>query len=306
MIKTFVFTDEMGASMDLAQLKVFQAVAIEGSVTRAAQRLHYVQSNVTVRLQQLEEELGVALFHREKRRLAITQEGVLLLDYTKRILALTEEATHAVQRREPSGPLRLGSMETTAAVRLPAWLARFHQLYPKVDLTLHTGPSDEVVQQVLNYQLDAGFAAAPVEHPELFTRVVCREKLVLVTKRDHPDINSAHDLTTRTLLVFRSGCNYRHRLEEWVKRRGVLSERLLEFGSFQAILGCVAAGMGTALLPETVVAAGLDLFAIRSQQIEPDIGEVDTLLVWRRDRSQHSALAAFIDSVLPQPESAAA
>lgn len=294
--------------MDLAQLKVFKAVAEEGSVTRAAQRLNCVQSNVTVRLQQLEEELGVSLFHREKRRLTISQEGVLLLDYSKRLIALAEEATQAVKRREPSGPLRLGSMETTAAVRLPHWLAAFHQHYPKVNLTLHTAPSDEVLQQVLQYQLDAGFVAAPVEHPELFTRVVCREKLVLVTKLGHPDIQSPQDLASRTLLVFRSGCNYRRRFEEWVKRHGVQPERLLEFGSFQAILGCVAAGMGSALLPEKVVDTALDQFLIRSQAIDADIGEVDTLLVWRRDRSQHSALNAFLDSIAPaeQPKTEAA
>lgn len=285
--------------MDLAQLKVFQAVAEQGSITRAAQRLHYVQSNVTARLQQLEEGLGVSLFHRDKRRLSITQEGVLLLDYTKRLLALAEEARHAVQSQEPSGPLRLGSMETTAAVRLPAWLTRFHQHYPLVQLTLHTGPSDEVVQQVLDYQLDAGFAAAPVEHPELATRVVCRERLVLVTKLGHPDVHSPHDLAARTLLVFRSGCNYRRRFETWLQRRGMQPEQMLEFGSFQTILGCVAAGMGSALLPEAVVATALDQYLIRSQPIEPDIGEVDTLLVWRRDRAQHRALTAFIDSVTP-------
>jgi len=283
--------------MDLAQLKVFQAVAEEGSVTRAAQRLHCVQSNVTVRLQQLEEELGVSLFYRDKRQLSITQQGRLLLDYTKRLLALAEEARHAVRQQEPSGPLRLGSMETTAAVRLPAWLAAYHQRYPQVELTLRTGPSDEVVQQILNYQLDAGFAAAPVEHAELATRVVCRETLVLVTQRGHPDIASPHELASRTLLVFRSGCNYRRRFEHWVQRRGVLPEQILEFGSFQAILGCVAAGMGSALLPERVVASALGQYPLRSQPIDPDLGEVDTLLVWRRDRAQHRALTAFIDSL---------
>lgn len=280
--------------MDLAQLRVFKAVAEEGSVTRAASRLHCVQSNVTVRLQQLEAELGVNLFHREKRRLTITQQGDTLLGYANRLILLAEEAAASVRHAEPSGLFRLGSMETTAAVRLPELLAGFHQRYPKVELTLFTGPSDEVVQQVLQYQLDAGFVAAPVEHPELEQRAVFRERLVLVTQQQHPDIASPHDLTSRTLLVFRSGCNYRRRFEEWVKRHGVLPERVLEFGSFQAILGCVASGMGTALLPEMVVAPWLSQFAIRQQTIDADIGEVDTLLIWRRDRQAHRVLGAFL------------
>ena len=83
--------------MDLAELRIFKAVAEEGSVTQAATRLNRVQSNVSARLTQLEESLGVPLFHRSGRRLLITAEGTRLLDYADRLLQLADEAQASVR-----------------------------------------------------------------------------------------------------------------------------------------------------------------------------------------------------------------
>src|SRR5215813_2258641 len=105
--------------MDLADLQIFRSVVHEGGVTRAAERLHRVQSNVTTRIRQLEADLGVALFIREGKRLHLAPAGQVLLGYADRLLALAEETRSAVQDARPRGPFRLGAMESTAAVRLP-------------------------------------------------------------------------------------------------------------------------------------------------------------------------------------------
>ena len=94
--------------MDLSDLKIFSAVVREGSVTRAAQRLYRVQSNVTTRIRQLEEDIGVSLFIREGKRLHLSPAGQVLLDYADRLLALAEEARNAVQDPRPRGIFRLG------------------------------------------------------------------------------------------------------------------------------------------------------------------------------------------------------
>ena len=125
--------------MDLSDLKIFSAVVREGSVTRAAQLLYRVQSNVTTRIRQLEEDVGVSLFIREGKRLHLSPAGQVLLDYADRLLALAEEARHAVQDPRPRGVFRLGAMESTAAVRLPGPLNEYHRLHPDVALELRTG-----------------------------------------------------------------------------------------------------------------------------------------------------------------------
>jgi len=118
--------------MEFSQLRIFQAVAEEGSITRAAERLHRVPSNLSTRLKQMEEQLGVELFVRERQRLQLSPAGKVLLDYSTRLLALHDEAHGAVQGGQPAGDFVLGSMYSTAAIHLPTLLARYHKAYPQV------------------------------------------------------------------------------------------------------------------------------------------------------------------------------
>src|SRR3984893_4980535 len=111
--------------MDLSDLRIFSAVVRHGGVTRAAERLHRVQSNVTTRIRQLEEDLSVALFIREGKRMHLSPAGQVLLDYADRLLDLATEARDAVQDAKPRGLFRLGAMESTAAVHLPAPLSEY-------------------------------------------------------------------------------------------------------------------------------------------------------------------------------------
>lgn len=295
--------------MDLAALRIFRAVAEEGSVTRAAERLHTVQSNVTTRVRQLEALLETPLFDRINRRLVITPAGRLLLTYTERLLALAEEAREAVRSFDlPKGLLRLGAMETTAAARLPAHLATFHRRHPEVDLRLQTGATQQLLQDVINHRIDAALVAAPVHHPELLAEKVIVEELALVSAAGQASISRLRDFDEVTLFTFREGCSYRQRLVDWVRSEGVGITRINEFGAFEAIIGCVAAGMGLALLPRSVLGAHLAAGTIRLHPTPPAVACAETLLVWRRDRSRHPAREAFAamlqEAAERQPEAA--
>ena len=280
--------------MDLAALRIFKAVAEEGSVTAAAARLHRVQSNVSARLTQLESALGVTLFHRSGRRLTISAEGTKLLDYAGRLLQLADEAETSVRGdRTPSGILRIGAMETTAAARLPVVLAAFHKRHPEVDLLLDTGPTDYLVQAVLNHKLDMALVTAPAGQPELCAEPVFEEELVLLTDRAHGPVHGPHDVAKKTLLVFRTGCSYRRKLEMWFGDAGVAASRVCEFGTFEAIIGCVAAGMGVALMPQEVLRRRSLGNSIRQHTLPPKIAIVKTMLVWRNDIGHHPAREAF-------------
>ena len=178
--------------MDLSALTIFRAVVREGGVTRAAAKLNRVQSNVTTRLRQLEETLGADLFIRDGRRLVLTPAGETLLPYAERLLALADEARHAVRENRPQGRLRLGTMESTAASRLPRVLATYHQRWPQVTLELVTGVTRALIDGVRTFDLDAALMARPIEPDALpaeqFESVpVFNEELVLLTPRgQHP------------------------------------------------------------------------------------------------------------------------
>src|SRR5215207_8106030 len=154
--------------VELTDLLTFSTVARLGGITRAAEDLNTVQSNVTQRIKALEAEIGTPLFERHSRGMTLTGAGRRLLPYAQRLAALSREAVLAAREDgEPKGPLAIGSMETTAAVRAPSLLAEFHRRFPAVQLSLRTAPTADLVAAVLDGSLDGAFVAGPIAHAEL-------------------------------------------------------------------------------------------------------------------------------------------
>ena len=277
--------------MDSLRLRIFGAVAREGSVSGAARTLHCVQSNVTTRLRELEERLGTALFHRTGRGMQLTPAGSVLLDYAKRIERLGEEAEQAVRAcGGEGGRLRLGAMETTTAVHLPALLSALQSRHPALELHVETGPSAELVSRVLDYTLDVAFVGGAVRHDALHTLPCFSEELVLA--RPH---GGRPGPAQPTLLVFRQGCTYRAIAEQWHRTQGVQNYRLLEFGTLDGILGCVAAGLGVTLMPRSAVDRSPHAAALELQPIDPELGRIATHLVYRADLPQGAAMVTLRD-----------
>ncbi|HEV8676160.1 MAG TPA: LysR substrate-binding domain-containing protein [Methylomirabilota bacterium] len=284
--------------MDAADLRVFEAVARLGGMNRAAAELNTVQSNVTARIRLLEDELQAPLFERHPRGVTLTPAGQRLLPYAVRVRQLLEEARRAVDDDgTPQGPLTIGSLETTAALRLSPLLSAYVAKYPAVDLVLRTGTTAELVDDVLARRVEGAFVCGPVDHPELEAEVVFREELVMVTA---PSVRTPDELLGKgdlKIVVLRAGCSYRQRLEAILATRGVVGVRRLEFGTLEAILGCVSAGLGVTLLPKSVVGSAGSEGRIAIHELPPAEAGVETLFVRRRDALVASALAAFLDCV---------
>lgn len=282
--------------MDAADLKIFEAVARLGGMNRAASELNTVQSNVSARVRLLEEELKAPLFHRQSRGVVLTSAGRRLLPYARRVSHLLDDARRSVQDDgAPRGPLVIGTLETTAALRLPPVLASYAAAYPDVDVTLHTATTAELVEDVLERRLEGAFVCGPVDHPELHEEVMFREELVIITARS---VRSVRDLIKRgdvKIVVLPPGCSYRQRLETILAKRGVVPLRRLDFGTIDGILGCVTAGLGVSLLPKKVVWHARRSGQIAIHELSPAEARVDTVFVRRRDAFVSSALAAFLE-----------
>ncbi|MDF1507539.1 LysR family transcriptional regulator [Robertmurraya sp. DFI.2.37] len=282
--------------MDLQALRFFQAVAKLGSISQAAREMNYAQSNLTARIQQLEAELQTKLFYRHNRGTTLTDKGKILLSYTDKIFHLLDEVQNVIaDGQTPKGPLLIGSMETTAAIRLPKLLSAFHQQYPAVDLTLKTGPTAQHVQDVLNYTLDGAFIAGPIQHPDLDYERVIEEELVLITDKLHHPLTSIKDIENRTILVFRKGCSYRARFEEWLKHEGIIPEKIMEMGTLDGIIGCVSAGLGISLLPRSVVANHIQNNQLSQHTIPTSYAKVKTIFIYRKNKYISTSLKTFIE-----------
>ncbi|PZP58083.1 MAG: LysR family transcriptional regulator, partial [Delftia acidovorans] len=217
--------------IDLESLAFFKSVVDTGSVTLAAKQLHRVQSNVTTRIRNLEERLGVQLFLRQGNRLSLSAEGERLRGYAERLLRLSSEAESAMLLRAPQGTLRLGTLESTAAARLPPVLSRFHERYPDVFIELVTGSTARLLDMVQRYEVDAAFISEPFHAPELATQEAFDEELVLIAARSATDVLGPEHLRRCTVIAFPAGCSYRRILEEWFAGTGAATHRILELAS---------------------------------------------------------------------------
>ena len=282
--------------MESGDLAMFLAVAEAGSIGRAAERLHIVQSAVTTRVRKLEDGLGTALFRRHARGVALTAAGEALLPFARQIARLLAEARQVVtDGNTPRGRLQIGAMETTAALRLGTMLAGFTAQFPQVELTLRTGTTAEMIAQVLRQELEAAFVCGPVAHAQLSVRTVFRERLVVVAAPGVRDLAAATAFGTARILVLRRGCSYRQRLEDLLARRGVAAVQIMEYGTIDAILACASAGIGLTLLPMALLEQWRARHAISALALPGDEGEAETVLVRRAQSYTSAALGAFLD-----------
>jgi LysR family transcriptional regulator, cell division regulator len=289
--------------MNATDLKVFEAVARHGSMNRVAAELNTVQSNVTGRVRALELELGVLLFQRHARGVKVTPAGRRMLPFSARLSKLLRDARVAARDDGvPGGVLEVGTLETTAAVQFPSILASFTKAHPKVRLVVTTGTTHSLVEDVVECRLEGAFVMGPVDHPDLQQESVFREELVLVTPRSIRRIEDLSSINELKTIVFRVGCSYRKRLDNVLSKAGILVAQPLEFGSIEAIPGCVAAGVGITLLPKGVVAAAWRDGRVAVHQLEPEFAEVQTVFIRRADAYVSSALSTFLHIVGPNTE----
>jgi len=269
-------------NIDLAALEIFKAVVEQGGITKAAARLHRVPSNVTTRVKQLEERLGTKLFVRGNRKLVLSAEGRRLLGYADRLLHLSAEAEASLRDGAPAGAPQIGALESTAATRLPPLLSRFHRRYPEVRIELVTGTTGALIARVLHHEVEAAFVAEPFTADDVEGDAVFSEELVLITPRSFRRIKAPRDIGRTTLIAFPTGCSYRRRLEAWLGAARVVPERVMEFGSYHAIVACVAAGAGIAIVPRSVIRVSVAASGVATYPLPAAVSRARTCLVWRR------------------------
>lgn len=147
--------------MELGQLQAFLAVARDGSFTRAAERLNLAQPSLSARIQQLEQSLGGELFDREERPVRLTVLGELFLPYAEEAVDILDAGREAVQtaRQGTGGRVLVGCPFSLATYLIPNVVTRFSQTYPNAELTISTGNSRYVVEQLIDGVINLAFTA---------------------------------------------------------------------------------------------------------------------------------------------------
>ena len=282
--------------MNTNDLKIFEAIAANGSFTKAAEAMFTVQSNVTARLKNLEEEFGTALFKRTSRKVTLTSAGETLMHYSKQIDHLIQEAKKDIAKsNQVSGELTIGCIETTMAFKVPDMLSRFTSAFPDVELEFRSKMRSELIADVINYKLDAAFVSAPINVPELEQLHIKDEQLVIFASATAPELEVLLASQPVKIIVFDQGCVFRARLESWLNSKGIIQYKSTILNSLDGIVNFVEAGLGISILPAELIAQYYKGRKLKSYPLNKELGTMSTVLIFRRNVPQSRALKAFVE-----------
>jgi DNA-binding transcriptional LysR family regulator len=285
--------------MELRHLEYFVAVAEEASFTRAAARLHVSQPGVSAQVRQLERELGEDLFDRSARVIRLTDVGEAVLGYARTALDAAADVRLAVD--EIAGLVRgrviVGMVVACAAVDVPVLLAAFHRDHPAVEISLTEANSDRLLADLLAGELDLAYVALGADTPGgIELKVVADEVLVAVVGPDDPlaDAKSFHldVLRERAVICLPPGTGVRALVDEACARAGFGPRVSLEASNLGIVAELAARGLGVAIVPASVAAAGPP--GLRTLPIEGPELRGRVAIAWRAEGPASPAARALV------------
>lgn len=280
----------MNALLDLDQLRTFIAIAETGSFTKAAEQVNKTQSAVSMQMRRLEERVGQPIFVRDGRQSRVTDAGIRLLDYARRMLSLNAETIAAFSSDAMSGTVKLGLPDDYAPRLLPTVLASFATTHPNIEIEVVCEQSSCLHRRIQDGRLDLGIVTHGSRTQEKNGRIIRSEPLLWVSSAHH----SVHCQATIPLALGTKTCSWRSSATEALSRIGKKYRIAYVSSSAAASSGAVMAGLAIAVLPESALMP--DMRVLGAREGFPELPHCDIALM-RSDSARdriHNALAAHI------------
>lgn len=281
--------------MNLNDFKIFEAVAVHESFTKAAEAMFTVQSNVTARIKNLEKEFETTLFSRSSRKVELTQAGKTLMMYSKKMNHIIEEAKQAIGVNEVvKGQIKVGALETMIALQGPNLVNELANQFPYIDLDFKSDTRENLIHAVLNYRLDAAFVPSPIDIPELEQYQIKTEEIVAVVPSNHKKLDDLLLKIPLKAIVFDQGCVYRARLDSWLVSKGISKYHKTEMNSIEGVANFVESGIGFSFLPKEIISKFYSNRKIKTFALPKELGMMTTVLIYKKDVPLSPALKAFL------------
>lgn len=261
--------------MDSNLLRIFVAVAQKKSISLGAKKLKVTQTNVSLRIKQLEKNLGFELFHRVPKGVLLTKEGEKLLPLAIEIVDKIKEAKHQIKNIKRQDSITVASTYSNTKMRLIPLLKRLNEDYPDIKLELVTNNTVAITQMLLEYKVDIAFINNEPKH----------EDLVLLKKFDNEllYVESKKKNSNNTIIGHEDICAFFNGLKKYCAYMGNDDYEVLELANFEVILACVELGMGSTLLPKSIIKRYGYISKVKVTQIDKSIVDIPTSLVCRKD-----------------------
>lgn len=274
--------------MDSNLLKIFIAVADKKSISLAANDLGFTQSNVTLRIKQLEKTLGCSLFHRIPKGVSMTEEGCRLYNHAIQIVRKVEDAILDVKNEQEQKKLIIGSTDCNAAIRISPFISKIHEDYPNIQLEFITGTTKDITKMLLEYKVNIAFISGEPTHSDIIVLNKYEEEVAILEEKNGKSQN--------VLLTFKAGSAFDDFLRKYYEKNGVEIEKSVGFGSLETILACVKAGMGKTLLPIKLVDKLGYKEDLKVTKLNKEIAYFPTCLVCRKD--YQPKISAYLKEML--------
>ena len=260
------------AQLENFRLKVFRTVAEHLNFRKAAEHLFLTQPAVTLQVKALEDDLGIRLFDRTANRVSLTSQGSLLLEYAKKIASLVSQAEQELgEDGKLTGELSLGVSTTIAQYLLPRLLRAFLDENPRVQFSLHSGNTDEIVQLLLENKLAIGLIEGPARDRGIRTEPFMQDELVLITSPAFESDRLSRDQFVGSRLLMREhGSGSRHVVEIALENAGLKLKsfnNVMNLDSTEAIKSAVEAGLGIGFVSRWAISKELELGALKIAEV---------------------------------------
>lgn len=281
--------------MDSEHLKIFQKIVEMGSISKAARSLNYVQSSVTTKIKQLEDELGVLLFYRNNKGITLTSEGKDFNEYANKILYMMSEAKEAIRPSEHILPLNIGAVDTTAATKMPLLMSSFHKHHPNIELNLDVAGTEKLIQQVINNNLQGAFVDGPVSNAQIVTELSYYERIGFVSTR-YKNLDEMNNRENAPFFMLNPNCIYALKINQYFSLSGIRPARFLRRGSLESIIDSVRHEGGVAVLPISYYQKIKtdDLFFVT---IPGDEGRALTTFIRKKDEYPTLSMKTFLNEL---------
>lgn len=251
--------------MELKQLQTIKNILTEGSYLKAAEKMGYAPSTVTLHIQQLEEELGIKLFEKTGRRMLLSKEGDFFWMNAKLLLEHADTFKKVMDNfvTGQMGHVRLGTISTIGRSLLIPKIIAFCKEYPNIKLTFELSSSEVITQKIINNQLDIGIGFAPPANLNLFFEPICLEPMDLLLPIGHPlakkEEITLKDLSDVNLLLTESYCSYRNEIDKHFSASGIPLKSMIQINDGRTIIQFVQAGIGCSILPVAAIESVPDM-----------------------------------------------
>lgn len=270
--------------MELRQLESFYWIARLGSFAAAAEKLHTTQPSISMRIRQLERELGVKLFDTTRRSALLTSKGWELVDHAEHLLAAVSDVRRRVGRAETlSGRARVGVTETIALTWLPEFVGTMNEQYPDIVLELDIDLTMNLWEKLKTGALDVALLPGPVLEANQVSADLGRIQYTWMAspRLGLPDRTlGPEDLQSHSVLSLSSGSTLYGSLERWFRDNGARARRINVCNSLSVIVSLTEAGLGVSLLPPSIYADAVRHGRLHTIEVEPPLAPLEFLAVY--------------------------